>query len=147
VDKSHQRRVFFTTWPGLTSELVTKHLPKSLAQAKGYLRQDRKGQRSTQPTHNGVSRPPEDTDPEESPTHTNWVHMKPIEVTGKIRSDQTGCFPIASSRGNKHIMIVCDYNSNAILDEPLKSHSELELLKTHMKIHLALTSKGLKPNI
>ena len=32
---------FFTTWPGLTSALVRKHLPKSLATTKGHLRQDR----------------------------------------------------------------------------------------------------------
>ena len=32
---------FFTTGPGLTSALVRKHLPKSLATAKGHLRQDR----------------------------------------------------------------------------------------------------------
>jgi hypothetical protein len=33
---------FFTTWPGLTSVLVPKHLPKYVATAKGHLRQDRK---------------------------------------------------------------------------------------------------------
>ena len=32
---------FFTTWPGLNSALVYKHLSKSLATAKGHLRQDR----------------------------------------------------------------------------------------------------------
>ena len=32
---------FFDTWPGLTSEMVRKHLPKSLATAKGHLKQDR----------------------------------------------------------------------------------------------------------
>ena len=31
---------FFATWPGLTSELVRKHLPKLLATAKGHLQQD-----------------------------------------------------------------------------------------------------------
>jgi hypothetical protein len=36
---------FFTTWPGLTSTLVRKHLPKSISTAKGHLRQDRKNVR------------------------------------------------------------------------------------------------------
>jgi hypothetical protein len=31
---------FFTTWPGLASALVRKHLPKSVATAKGHLQQD-----------------------------------------------------------------------------------------------------------
>jgi hypothetical protein len=38
---------FFATWPRLTSALVRKHLPKSVATAKGHLRQDRKNVRST----------------------------------------------------------------------------------------------------
>ena len=38
---------FFVTWPGLTSDLVRKHLPKSMATAKGHLRQEQKNLRST----------------------------------------------------------------------------------------------------
>ena len=36
---------YFATCPGLTSELVRKHLPKSLATAKGNLKQDRQNMR------------------------------------------------------------------------------------------------------
>ena len=38
---------YFATWPGLTVELVRKHLPKSLATTKGHLRADRQNVRST----------------------------------------------------------------------------------------------------
>ena len=31
-----------STWPGLTAELISKHLPKSLATAKGHNKQARK---------------------------------------------------------------------------------------------------------
>ena len=41
---------FFATWPGLTSTLVRKHSPKSIATAKGHLRQDRQNVRSTRNT-------------------------------------------------------------------------------------------------
>jgi hypothetical protein len=71
--------------------------------------------------------------------------MKPIEVTGQIHSDQTGCFPITSSRGNKYIMIVYGYDLNAILAEPLKSRTEQELLRACTKLHTYLTQRGLKP--
>ena len=37
----------FTTWPGLTSELVTKYLPTSVYTAKGHLNQERKFLQST----------------------------------------------------------------------------------------------------
>ena len=50
----------FTTWPGLTSALVRKHFPKSVATAKGHLRQDQQNLQSTRnasPT-TPISNPP-----------------------------------------------------------------------------------------
>jgi hypothetical protein len=32
---------YFATWPGLTAELLSKHLPKSIATSKGHLQQER----------------------------------------------------------------------------------------------------------
>jgi hypothetical protein len=74
-----------------------------------------------------------------------WVFMKPVEITWQIFSDQTGHFPITSSRGNKYIMVVYDYDSNAILTEPLTSRTEMELLRAYTKLHTFLTKRGLKP--
>jgi hypothetical protein len=76
---------------------------------------------------------------------THWVFMKPVKITGQIFSDQTGRFPITSSRGNKYIMVVYDYDWNAILTEPLTSRTEMELLHAYTKIHTFLTKCGLKP--
>ena len=41
---------YFATWPGLTSELVRKNLPKLLATTKGHLKQDRHNIHSTKPS-------------------------------------------------------------------------------------------------
>ena len=41
---------YFAKWPGLTSELVHKHLPKLIATAKGHLKNDRKNIRPTKPS-------------------------------------------------------------------------------------------------
>jgi hypothetical protein len=71
--------------------------------------------------------------------------MQPIKITGQIFSDQTSRFPITSSRGNKYIMVIYDYDSNAILTEPLTSRTEMELLRAYTKIHSFLTERGLKP--
>jgi hypothetical protein len=76
---------------------------------------------------------------------THCVFMKPVEITGLIFSDQTGRFPITSSRGNKDIMVVYDYDYNAILTEPLTSRTEMELLRAYTKLHTFLTEQGLKP--
>ena len=40
----------FTTWPGLTTELITKHLPPSIATAEGHLNKERRGLQSTKQT-------------------------------------------------------------------------------------------------
>ena len=139
---------YFTTWPNLTAELVRKHLPKSVATEKGHLRQQRQGLRSTQTnvTPTPIPNPMFSTTADEDPkVRTNWVYMKPIQMTGQIYSDQTGRFPVTSSRGNKYIMIVYDYDSNAILSEPLKSRTENELLRAYTKLHTYLTDRGLKP--
>ena len=39
----------FSTWPGLTAELISKHLTKSLATAKGHNKLARQNVRSTRP--------------------------------------------------------------------------------------------------
>jgi hypothetical protein len=138
---------FFTTWPGLTAALVRKHLPKSLATAKGHLKQDRTNVRSTQPA--GLPTPPANspTTPAEGPpafrTHTTFAKILPL--SGTAYSDQTGQFPHTSSRGTKYVMIFYDYDSSAILAEPLKSQSSSELLRAFSKLHEYLTSRGHRP--
>ena len=37
----------FITWPGLTTELITKHLPKTIATVQGHLKTERQGLQST----------------------------------------------------------------------------------------------------
>ena len=57
---------FFTAFPGLTSDLVRKQLPKSLATAKGHLRQDRQNvcsTRTTSPTTPNFNTPVMNTPP------------------------------------------------------------------------------------
>lgn len=121
---------FFATWPGLTVDLVRKHLPPSEATTLGHMRQTYQNTRSTQPKTESCS---------------NLVYAATFQPTGHIYSDQTGRFPHTSSRGNKYIMIVYDYDSNAILAEPMKSKAEAEMIKTYRKMHATLTSRGLKP--
>ena len=49
---------YFTTWPGLTSALVCKHLPKAITTAKGRLRQDCQNIHSTKPSPTSATAPP-----------------------------------------------------------------------------------------
>eukprot|EP00957_Ditylum_brightwellii_P006274 476029-Ditylum_brightwellii.AAC.1 len=90
---------FFTTWPGLDKQLVRKHLEKSIATAKGHMKQQRKNVRSTKPKHskneeNIPVMPPIKT-LDESNTETNEHFCKIIkaEDAGKAFCDLTGRYP------------------------------------------------------
>ena len=144
---------FFTTWSGLTSDAVRKFLPKSLNTAKGHLKTAPKNLRST--TKNSpnpaitfpstvMTTPPSNPEP---PVRTHFVYPKVIDITGQIFSDQTGRFPVTSSRGNQYIMVVYDYDSAAILAEPLKNRTEGELVRAYSRMHAYLTARGLKPQL
>ena len=109
---------FFATWPGLTSELVRKHLPKSLATAKGHLKQDRQNIRSTKLS---VATAPLVLPRQHAPpARSHQVFVDTVELTGKVSTDQTGRFPVTSSRGSKYLMVLYDHDSNAIIPEPIK---------------------------
>jgi hypothetical protein len=146
IDAGH-----FSTWPGLTSQLVRKHLPASIATAKGHRRQDRQNVRSTKPK---PAPPLSDIQhvmttpifPSREPgIRANLVYCEALELTGKISTDQTGRFPTTSSRGNKYLMVLYDHDSNAILSEPLKSRSASELVRATTSLHRYLSKRGLKP--
>jgi hypothetical protein len=83
----------------------------------------------------------------EPKTRTNMVYVKAIEATGQIYTGQTGRFPTTSSRGNKYIMILYDYDSSAILAEPLKSKSESEMIRAYSKLHKYILDRGLEPRL
>ncbi len=81
------------------------------------------------------------------PVRTNWVYMQPIQITGQIYSDQTGRFPLTSSRGNKYIMILDNFDSNAILAEAIKSRSDHEMICAYKTLHTYLTTCGRQPKL
>jgi hypothetical protein len=77
---------------------------------------------------------------------TQYVYAETID-TGKIYTDQTGRFPVVSSKGNKYIMILYDYDSNAILAQPIKDRTAPELSKSFQVMEQELVARGLKPKL
>jgi hypothetical protein len=58
-------------------------------------------------------------------THLIYAAIEDIPIiTGAIASDQTGQFPTISANGMKYIMVIYDYDSNAIIAEPSRSSTE-----------------------
>ena len=124
------RRGHLTTFPGLTTNLISKHLPASIATTLGHQDQEAQHLRST-------SRPPPslpdaaaddsediapapDEDPEKTDTpsilrpHHLCSTLIPHQDIMKSYSDQTGKFPISSSRGNQYIFVLYHQDTNSI---------------------------------
>jgi hypothetical protein len=142
----------FLTWPGIDTLSFTKHLPKSIPTTKGHLDQERKNLQSTTPTIQIKTE--EDNDnyfpTPESPNKKSYqASAKLIEFNTKNTGygDLTGRFPHKSSRGNQYLLIIYDYDSNAILAEPLKNKTAGEITKAWMHIHNKLQTQGANPSI
>jgi hypothetical protein len=134
--------------PGLTSELLRKHPPNSRATAKGHLNQTRQGTKSTRttkPEANSDETPTaDDNDFEptslssETDDHTHECYAALIQPSGLVYTDQTGRFLCPSESGNNYLMVMYDYDSNAILAEPVPNRSKKCLLEAYKKLHAAL---------
>jgi hypothetical protein len=107
----------------LNEHTVEKYLSKSASTAKGHLNQQRQNARTT------MIKDAQLLNSENEQDHgikTQFIHAATID-SGQIYTDQTGRFPVVSSKGNKYIMILYDYDSNAILAQPIKDRTTPEL--------------------
>jgi hypothetical protein len=136
----------YITLPGLTVSSLRKHPPKSIAMVKGHLDQIRKNIRSTkqnQELEDSDVIPQNDGNVEQQ--FQNLCFAAIFEPTGKIYTDQTGKFVAPSSNGNNYIMILYDYDSNAILAEPMPTRTGKSMADAYQKLHTTLCQAGLKP--
>jgi hypothetical protein len=77
---------------------------------------------------------------------TQFVYAATIDAD-QIYTDQTGRFSVVSSKGNKYIMILYDYDSSAILAQPIKDITAPELLKAFQFMEQELVARDLKPKL
>jgi hypothetical protein len=133
----------FTSWPGLTEHDVEKHLSKSTSTTKRHLNQQIQNSRTTKVKDPKVIITEQDLD---QGIKTQYVYAATIDA-GQIYTDQTGIFPVVSSKGNKYIMILYDYDSNAILAQPIKYRTAPELLRAFQVMEQELVACGPKPKL
>jgi hypothetical protein len=92
-----------------------------------------------------------DFSPSQEPRNarTNVVFATILTSTDlkKSNSDQTGNFPIQSSRGYGYVMVLYDYDSNAILSKPLKNRQASELTNAWTKLYEKFQSNGYAPEL
>jgi hypothetical protein len=118
-------------------------LSKYTSTKKGHLNQQRQNARTTKIKDAQVIVPDPDI---YHGVKTQFVYAAPIDA-GQIYTDQTGRFPVVSSKGKKYIMILYDYDSNAILAQPIKYQTAPELLKAFQFMEQELVARGLKPKL
>jgi hypothetical protein len=133
----------FSSCLGVNEHTVEKHLSKYTSTAKGHLNQQRQNARITKIKDAPLLDPKNDID---HGIKTQFVYAATIDA-GQIYTDQTGRFPVVSSKGNKYIMILYDYDSNAILAQPIKDRTAPELLKAFQVMEQELVTRGLKPKL
>jgi hypothetical protein len=109
----------------LNEHSVEKYLSKSTSTTKGHLNQQRQNARTTKIKDAQLLDPYKDQD---HGIKTQYIYAATIDA-GQIYTDQTGRFPVVLSKGNKYIMVLYDYDSNAILAHPIKNRTAPELLK------------------
>ena len=118
---------FFFLAAGNNDLNFNKLLKTTGATAKGHLDQERQGLQSTNI--------PSDLDldhfPPQEPIKTYHIataieHFNPKTTAF---SDLRGRFPHTSSRGNQYLLVIYDYDSNAILAAPLKNRQAGEITK------------------
>jgi hypothetical protein len=133
----------FSSWSGLNEQNIEKHLSKSTSTTKGHLNQQRQNARKTKVKDSELLDPDPDLD---HGIKTQYVYAATIDE-GQIFTDQTGIFLVVSSKGNKYIMILYGYDSNAILAQPIKNRTSPELLKAFKFMEEELVAKGLEPKL
>ena len=136
MDQSNRCRVFLHL-AGPHQQARQKQFPPSVNTALGHLRQQYQNTRSTKTVEAPIQPPIL-----HQKTNNTFVSFQP---TNTIFSDQTGAFPIISSRGYRYIMFVYIYAINAILMRCLKTKAGAEHLQTFKDAHILLLHRGLQP--
>ena len=136
--KAAVNKGFYIGWPGLTTERITKYLPKSPHTTMGHQQLKRQHVQSTKPRSR-------------SRAHSICVHIDDNQdgtssppLTNRIASDQTGRYPVTSGRGHKYILVLYDIDANYIHGVPIKSRKAEEILRGFKEAYQILLNNDFK---
>ena len=147
------RRGHLTTFPGLTTQLISKHLPKSLATSLGHQDQEAKNIRSTRLLPLPVLTSDLDLDvdvaphPAEPRSHQIAVLLLDNQPLLKSYSDQTGRFHVPSSRGNNYIFVLYHQDTNSIHAVAIPNRKAASIRNAWEQTHKLLVHHGHPPDL
>ena len=151
IDNNH-----FSTWPGLTSQLIMKHLPTNPAMVQGHLKQEQQGLQSTTPKRPHTSTSTNINNTEDifpllpSPNlRKHNVAYAIIDPTNMINAyfDLTGKFLQCSSSGNQYIFVGYNYDANSILAEPIKNRTTTSITSAWHSLYTTYERAAVSPHI
>ena len=131
------KKGYFATWPGLTPDLVTKHLPRSINTDLGHTKLIRQHVRSTQQSTTLIDPAPTLPAPK-----TKTIFTKVLLEKDLLATDLTGRFPVMSSRGYNYIFVAYHYDANYIALRPIKNRSAGELCRVYQKVFTFFAERG-----
>ena len=79
-------------------------------------------------------------------TRSNHVFIDIIDPKQWIATNLTDRLPVTSSRGNKYLFSLYEYNRNSILVLPIKKKMNKDFIHVFQNVHEHLTIRGLNPN-
>ena len=135
----------FITWPGIESLNFQKLLGTTVASELGHLDQECKNLRSTKlPDSPCTEDPFTDAFPEQVATksYNCFCRIEKHDLQEKPYNDLTGKFLLKSTRGHQYLLIVYDYDSNAIMNHPLKSQNSEDICEAWEACHKKITRHG-----
>ena len=143
------------SFPGLTANGISKHLPKSIQIIMGYLHKVRKNLRQTvkvtaeEITEEIEEDPSEDYLPPRKIKNCEHIvqvtAVKFEDLKGITSINQTGAFPITLAQGNRYIMVMEDSDGGAILVTVIRSRKKKHLLEEFIEIHDILKKVDINP--
>ena len=144
----------FITWPSLSVENVNKYYKQTIYCAKGHLNQERQNTQSTklfqqkQPSLYDTQILLEDHFPTMETGHKTrnvLCNLQPFQARETGYSDLSGRFPFASTRGSEYVLVMYDYDSNAILATAVKNRQAATLKDAFIELYSRLKYTGNAP--
>ena len=136
------------SWPVEHLNFI-KLIHTTIATEKGHLDQERKHLQSTSTPedllHNFPSKLEEKMHSQFAQIVSPLLKLTPLKQ--KSYADLTGQFPHKSSRGNQYLFVLYDYDTNAILFEPLKTRQSKEITNAYDKCYAKLAKNLTAPKL
>ena len=135
----------FIGWPGIDEINFSKVIKTTKATELGHLDQERKHLQGTKDEVPDFF--PNKISSKVNEVYSTIISSNMIKNQNKSYCDLTGRFPHKSTRGNQYLFVLYDYDSNAILFEPLKTRQAHEITKAFNKIYTKLTQHTSEPRL